>query len=279
MHEIEPFYNWRHLYNAEEDEQSPFYGVEHSEFEFSNTVYNYYIHPQWDEFGSRTLYLKVLFVDYELNYTIIELIGEWNDAVENDIMQLKRSVADLLVAQGIHKFILIAENVLNFHSSDTDYYEEWNDDIKDNGGWIAAINMPEQTQYDFHRSHIDRYVYLLESPNWRTFQPHDFFQSIDNQILRLQELQPNIPQDYIPESFLNFSSCKVPNLMGYLSFRPYENYHAILIFTGHFLRFRHCFLLRRTNKQCAVFYRGSQPGPNGLPKPIHYYCHLITGYK
>ena len=95
-------------------------------------------------------------------------------------------MADLLVAQGIHKFILIAENVLNFHSSDTDYYEEWNDDIKDNGGWIAAINMPEQTQYDFHRSHIDRYVYLLESPNWRTFQPHDFFQSIDNQILRLQ---------------------------------------------------------------------------------------------
>ena len=187
MHEIEPYYNWLHLYNAEDDELSPFYGVEHSEFEYSNTVYNYYIHPQWDEFGSRTLYMKALFVDYELNYAIIELIGEWNDAVENDIMQLKRSVIDFMVAKGIYKYILITENVLNFHSSDTDYYEEWSEDIKDKGGWIVSVNMPEQTQYDFHRSHIDYYVKLLESPNWRTFQPQHFFQMIDNQMLRLEE--------------------------------------------------------------------------------------------
>lgn len=185
MHEIEPFYNWRHLYIAEEDELSPFYGAEHSEFEYSNTVYNYYIHPQWDEFGSRTLYMKALFVDYEFNFAIIELIGEWNDAVENDIMQLKRSVIDLMVAKGIHKFILITENVLNFHSSDTDYYEEWHDDIKDNGGWIVALNMPEQTQYDFKQSHIDRYIRLMDNPNWRTFQPGDFFQSVDNKMLYL----------------------------------------------------------------------------------------------
>jgi hypothetical protein len=185
MHEIEPFYNWRHLYVAEEDENSPFYGIEHSEFEFSNTVYNYYIHPQWDEFGSRTLYMKVLFADYELEYAIIELIGEWNDAVENDIMQLKRTVVDLLTAKNISKFILITENVLNFHSSDRDYYEEWYEDISDRGGWIVAINMPEQTQYDFLRSKIDRYIRLIDSPNWRTFQPGHFFQAIDNQMLRL----------------------------------------------------------------------------------------------
>ena len=113
------------------------------------------------------------------------MIGEWNDAVENDIMQLKRSVIDLMVAKGIYKYILIAENVLNFHSSDTDYYEEWYEDIKDQGGWIAAINMPEQTQYDFIKSHIDRYIKLIDSPNWRTFNPFDFCQSIDNQMLRL----------------------------------------------------------------------------------------------
>jgi hypothetical protein len=184
MHEIEPYYNWRHLYIAEEDEHSPFYGMEYSEFEFSKTVYNYYIHPQWDEFGSKTLYLKTLYVDYDLNYAIIELIGEWNDAVENDIMQLKRSVIDLMVTKGIYKYILITENVLNFHSSDTDYYQEWDEDIRDEGGWIVSINMPEQTQYDFHRSHIDYYVKLLDSPQWRTFQPQDFFQSIDNHILK-----------------------------------------------------------------------------------------------
>ncbi|HYD22395.1 MAG TPA: hypothetical protein VEB40_13025 [Flavipsychrobacter sp.] len=187
MHEIEPFYNWRHLYMAEEDENSPFFGKEYSEFEFSNTVYNYYIHPQWDEFGSRTLYLKILFADYDFNYAILELIGEWNDAVENDIMQLKRSIIDEMIPKGINKFILITENVLNFHSSDRDYYEEWYEDIKDEGGWIVALNMPEQTRYDFEKSHVDWYVKLIEHANWRTLQPQHLFQLVDNQMLRLGE--------------------------------------------------------------------------------------------
>jgi hypothetical protein len=187
MHDIEPYFNWRHLYTAEEDEHSPFYGREYSEFEYSNLVYNYYIHPQWDEFGSHTLYLKVLYADYEYNYVIIEMIGEWNDAVENDIMQLKRSVIDRITARGISKFILITENVLNFHSSDPEYYEEWHHDIEDDGGWIAAVNMPEQTRYDFHGSHIDRYVHMLDIPGWRTFSPQHFFQVVDNKMLRLKE--------------------------------------------------------------------------------------------
>ena len=49
MQDIEPYYNWRHLYVAEEDESSPFFGRTYSEFEYSMTLYNYYIHPQWDE--------------------------------------------------------------------------------------------------------------------------------------------------------------------------------------------------------------------------------------
>lgn len=185
MHEIEPFFNWRHLYTAEEDENSPFYGREYSEFEFSNTVYNYYIHPQWDDFGSRTLYVKELFADYEYNYVILEMLGEWNDAVENDIMQLKREVIDPMIEKGIFKFILITENVLNYHSSEDDYYEEWYNDIQDEGGWIVAVNMPQQTQYDFHQSHIDRYLRFMEVDSWRTFQPAHFFQMVDNQMLRL----------------------------------------------------------------------------------------------
>src|SRR3954468_8062860 len=121
MHEIEPFYNWRHIYVSEEDECSPFYGREYSEFEFTQTLYNYYIHPQWDEFGSRTLYMKLLYVDYDQRFAIIELFGEWNDAIENDIMTIRREVTDNLYRNGIIKFILIAENVLNFHSSDDSY--------------------------------------------------------------------------------------------------------------------------------------------------------------
>ena len=179
MHEIEPYYNWRHLYIAEEDEASPFYGAEHSEFEFSNTVYNYYIHPQWDEFGSRNLYIKVLFADYELNFAIIELIGEWNDAVENDIMHLKRSVIDLMTVKHIYKFILITENVLNFHSSDREYYEEWYDEVSEENGWIVSLNMPESTQYDFKKKKLNYYIELMDLPEWRTYKPYHLFKKID----------------------------------------------------------------------------------------------------
>lgn len=170
---------------AEEDEQSPFYGRGYSEFEFSNTVYNYYIHPQWDEFGSRTLYLKILMADYDLNYAIIELIGEWNDAIENDIMTLRREVTDKLYAQGITKFILIAENVLNFHSSDDSYYENWREEVSDEGGWIVILNMPEQSQYDFKRARLIHYVQLMELVQWRTMKPELVFQQVDNTVLKL----------------------------------------------------------------------------------------------
>lgn len=186
MHEIEPFYNWRHLYTAEEDEHSPFFGKEYSEFEFSNAIYNYYIHPQWDEFGSHTLYMKMVFVDYELNYAIIELIGEWNDAVENDIMQLKRNIIDRLIEKKIYKFIFIAENILNFHSSDIDYYEEWYEDIKEDGGWIVVLNAPLQTASEMRRGKLNNYLHFLEQDNWRIFQPGLLFQAIDNKMLRIE---------------------------------------------------------------------------------------------
>lgn len=187
MHDIEPFYNWRHIYVSEEDERSPFYGRVYSEFEFSQTIYNYYIHPQWDEFGSRTLYMKVLMADYDEHYVIIELIGEWNDAIENDIMNLKREVFDKFFSSGITKYILIAENVLNFHSGDKDYYDEWYEEISDANGWIVCIDMPEQTQYDFRKAKLNRIIELMEIDNWRVYKPFHLFKKIDQTIMnRLQ---------------------------------------------------------------------------------------------
>jgi hypothetical protein len=182
MHEIEPFYNWRHLYISEEDPKSPFYGRIYSEFEFSQAVYNYYIHPQWDEFGSRTLYLKIIYADYELGYAIIEMIGEWNDAIENDIMALKRDVIDLLMREGISKFILITENVLNFHSGDKDYYQEWFEENSDAGGWTVALNMSEPAQYDFMRNKLNNYIELIDLPDWRIYKPYHLFRKIENAI-------------------------------------------------------------------------------------------------
>ncbi|MBK8610937.1 MAG: hypothetical protein IPL84_13595 [Chitinophagaceae bacterium] len=184
MQDIEPYYNWRHLYAAEEDKQSPFYGREYSEFEFSNTVYNFYIHPQGDDFGSRTLYMKILFVEYEQNFAIIELLGEWNDAIENDIMTLRRDITDIMFLQGISKYILIAENVLNFHSSDDSYYADWYEQLEDAGGWIVILDMPAQSQYDFVRARLNQYVALIDFPQWRTLKPEIVFEQIDNLIIK-----------------------------------------------------------------------------------------------
>jgi hypothetical protein len=184
MHDIEPYHNWRHLYAAEEDLRSPFHGQTYDEFEFTRTVYNYYIHPQWDDFGSRTLYVKVLFAEYDAGYAILEFIGEWNDAIENDIMTLKREVVDPMLEQGISRFILVTENVLNFHSSDASYYEEWAEEVGEAGGWIVALNMPLQTRHDFLRTRLDRYVELLELPSWRTSRPQHLFNAIDNMVIR-----------------------------------------------------------------------------------------------
>lgn len=179
MHTLEPFYNWQHIYLAEEDERSPFFGVQHSEFQFSQTVYNFYIHPQWDFFGSQTMYLKIIYVDYELGFTVIELIGEWNDAIENDIMTLKREVIDKLMNYNIYKFVLIAENVLNFHSGDKDYYEEWYENMNEENGWCVVLNMPEQTQYDFKKRKLHQLLELMDLIEWRSYKPYHLFKKID----------------------------------------------------------------------------------------------------
>lgn len=184
MHDIEPYFNWRHLYSSEEDSLSPFFGRQYSEFQFTQTVYNYYIHPQWDDFGSQTMYLKILFVDYDMSFAIIEFIGEWNDAIENDVMILKREIIDPMIKLGINKYILIGENILNFHSSDECYYEEWYEDVVEEGGWVAMLNMPEQSKYDFVNTRINRYVELIEFPEWRTYTPNNLFSKVDNYFMK-----------------------------------------------------------------------------------------------
>lgn len=185
MHEIEPYFRWRDDYIAAEDDRSPYYQTQYNEFEFDKQIYNYLIHPQWDYFGSNTLYLKVLFVDYDINYAIIELIGEWNDAIDNDIMTLKREIIESIIDQGINKFILIGENVLNFHSSDDCYYEEWFQDVED--GWIAGINFREHVIEEFKQNNIDYYINFggeLDELNWRQLKPLELFTKVEEQLMR-----------------------------------------------------------------------------------------------
>ncbi|MEY2918656.1 MAG: hypothetical protein RIS73_2370, partial [Bacteroidota bacterium] len=105
----------------------------------------------------------------------------------NDIMTLRRDVTDILYTKGITKFIIVAENVLNFHSSDDSYYEEWREQLLDDGGWVAIINMPQQSQYDFIRTRLTNYIALMDFPQWRTLKPDIVFQQVDNWILKLLE--------------------------------------------------------------------------------------------
>ena len=183
MHDIEPYYRWREKYVASEDDKSPFYGREYDEFTFSKKIYNYFIHPQWDEFGSSTLYIKILFVDYEERFAILELIGEWNDAIGNDIMFLKRELADIMIQTGIFKFILACENVLNFHGSDDCYYEEWFQDIMEFGGYIALINLQPQVEQEMYETQLHNYLNFgdhFNDINWRALSPQNFFKTIES---------------------------------------------------------------------------------------------------
>lgn len=185
MHDIEPHFGWRDRYRAEDDDASPFFGRQYSEFGFSNRVYNYLLHPQWDEFGAETLYLKLLFVDYDEGYAIIEFIGEWNDAVHNDIMHLKREFIDQLLGNGIKYFVMVMESVLNFHGDETDYYEEWNDEISDDGGWIALLNTHPQVDDELTQTRLDEYLHFgqhLNGLTWRPQKPHRVFEAVEGLI-------------------------------------------------------------------------------------------------
>lgn len=187
MHEIEPFEKWKGKYLPEMDKKSPFYGKQYNEFECTHTIYNYFIHPQWDFFGANTLYLKVLFVDYIQQFAIIEFIGEWNDCIDNDIMFLKRDVVDVMIKEGVNKFVLIGENVLNFHASDNAYYEEWHEDIVGEGGWIVALGFRTHIIEEMKKADLHYYIFIHERFSevpWRKYKPAHLIQVLDDLMMK-----------------------------------------------------------------------------------------------
>lgn len=192
MHDIEPYFKWRDLYIASEDEASPFYGRVYNEFTFHNKVYNYFIHPQWDEIGSSTLYIKVLYANYELGLAIIEGIGEWNDCIHNDVMFLKDNILNKMVQEGLNKFIFICENVLNFHGSDDCYYEELYQDISEEQGWVVFLNTLEHVKNEMNETGLQSFVYYgpqYNDPNWRSYKPINLYQLVEQMIAqRTKEL-------------------------------------------------------------------------------------------
>lgn len=187
MHTIEPYYNWRGLYIASDDIQSPFYGRIYSEFEFTDSIYNFCIHPQWDNIGSPSLFIKILYADYDEGFSIIELFGEWNDAVQNDIMLFKRDILEELMQCGISKFILIGENILNFHADNDDYYEEWFEEVEDMDGWIAMMNFRAHVIEEMQTIQLDQFFVLggeLADFSWRTHTPKQLYSSVKKYVYK-----------------------------------------------------------------------------------------------
>ena len=95
-------------------------------------------------------------------------------------MFLKRNVIDTLIENGIAQFILIGENILNFHYSDTDYYEEWLDDLY--CGWVTCIGFLPHVVSELRKGKINKYFTIndeINNLNWRTYLP-------DNLILKVE---------------------------------------------------------------------------------------------
>ncbi len=185
MHNIEPHFMWRNLYIAQADPHSPFYGYENSEVYFTDKIYNHLIHPQWDNIGAETLFMKQLYADYNEGFTILEFLGEWNDVLHNDIMVLKRDVLEPMVYAGINKFILIGEGILNFHADISDYYEEWFDEVED--GWIAGVNFRQHVLDELKQYHLDYYINVgggLDDLEWRRLSPRKVYEKVNGLLVK-----------------------------------------------------------------------------------------------
>jgi hypothetical protein len=183
MHNIEPFYLWRDIYSSDQDSNALNYKQEYSEFHYTNKVYNYLLHPQWDDFGSETLFYKLLYADYEEGFCVIELIGEWNDAINNDIMQLKVELIDHLIQCGIQNFAIILENVLNFHGDCDDYYQEWKEDIEGSIYFINALPHVLSELDHYYLKYTINYGGYLNDLNWRSTKPDELLELLETRYL------------------------------------------------------------------------------------------------
>jgi hypothetical protein len=94
-------------------------------------------------------------------------------------MRIKRDLIDEMLPLGIDKFILIGENILNFHADETDYYDEWLEEVPD--GWMAFVNLRPHVLDELSSYSIDMYFVLggqLDAFNWRTKRPQQLYLQI-----------------------------------------------------------------------------------------------------
>lgn len=186
MQDIEPFYGWLGHYQNEQDPYSPFHEVEHNEFFYDRSVYNYLAHPLWDHIESESLLIKILYADYDRGFAVIELFGVWNDLFENDFKLLCENCLDILVDNGINKLIFIAENILSIYVDEDDYYQALHENIED--GWLCLIRPREHVREDLLEYHLDQYFFWseqLDQIQWRKLKPWQLFLRVEEKMSRI----------------------------------------------------------------------------------------------
>ena len=87
-------------------------------------------------------------------------------------MTLRGEITDLLQQEGITKFILVCENVLNYHAGDdNEYYEEWHEEVSAENGWIAIINPLDHVGDEMLKYGLNQYLHILSGSPWRGRKP------------------------------------------------------------------------------------------------------------
>ena len=102
-------------------------------------------------------------------------------------MTLKRDVIDHLLRLGIYKFILIGENVFNFHADDECYYEEWYENVTDNDGWVAMLNVRDHVLDEMTTASVHLYLNMGQHLNniaWRTLTPSHVLATVEQALNR-----------------------------------------------------------------------------------------------
>ncbi len=188
LRDIEPFFGWLAEYSHDQDNRSPFHEVEHNLFEYDRRIYNIPAHPFWDDFGSESLLVKILYADYREGFAILELFGEWNDLFDNDFKLLAENCLTYLIDHGIRQFILICENVFHGYFQSDDYYQALQDELED--GWICAIRLREELQEEMVRYGINGYVFwspYLDDVVWRKTKPQQLYRFVTSRLQNLIE--------------------------------------------------------------------------------------------
>ena len=78
--------------------------------------------------------------------------------------------------------MFFCDNVLNYHGSDDDYYAEWAEEVQEDGGWIALLNVRLHVEQEMHDSRLHHYLKFGEDYNdllWRSQKPQVVFSLVE----------------------------------------------------------------------------------------------------